>query len=71
MEGEVVVERGGEVEVDGEGLEAFQFSGAPDPLLEVGDPEFSLSAPPEVDQVTEGPEVLVSKEGVIPSQASQ
>ena len=69
----VVVERGREVEVDGEreGPEVLRFSGAPDPLLAVGDPESSLSAPPEFDQVTEGPEVLVSKEGVTPSHASQ
>ena len=64
--------RGGGVEVDGvgDGLEAFQFSGAPDPLSEVGDPEFPLSEPPEADQVTDGREELVSMEGEIPSQAS-
>ena len=73
MIGLVVVEKGEEVEVNGEteGLELLWFSGAPDSVVAVGDPEFSLSAPPEFDQVTEGPEVLVSKPGVTPSQATQ
>ena len=73
MTGLVVVERGEEVEVDGEteGPESLRFSGAPDSVIAVGDPEFSLPAPPEFDQVTEGPEVLVSKPGVTPSQAPQ
>ena len=67
-----VVEIGAEDEVNGE-IEGpdVRFSGAPDSVIAVGDPEVSPSALPEVDQDTEGPEVLVAKPGVTPSQASQ
>ena len=72
MTGFVVVETGEEDEVNGEteGPDV-RFSGAPDSVVAVGDPEASPSALPEVDQETEGPEVLVAKPGVMPSQASQ
>ena len=72
MTGFVVVETGEEDEVNGEteGPDV-RFSGAPDSVVAVGDPEVSPSALPEVDQETEGPEVLVAKPGLMPSQASQ
>ena len=73
MDGEVVVEGGDTVVLDGggDGLEAFQLSGAPDSLLVVGDPEFPLSGSPAGDQVTVGRDVLVSNPGLRPSHASQ
>ena len=73
MDSEVVVEGGDTVVLDSGvgGLETFQDSGAPDSVVEVGDPEFPLSEPPASDQVTDGRDELVSKEGVRPSHASQ
>ena len=73
MDRVVVDERGEVIVLDGgvDGLETFQDSGAPDPVLEVGDPEFPPSGPSAVDQVTDGRDVLVSSEGVRPSHASQ